>query len=65
MLAPMGDMLKLICWAVIGLFRSRVSLEVRFVTSAMCCEEHRRSGSLYAISIVRFLPAPIGLRRAL
>jgi hypothetical protein len=28
----MGDMLKLICWAVIGLFRSRVSLEVRFVT---------------------------------
>ncbi|TPV99452.1 MAG: hypothetical protein USCAAHI_01105 [Beijerinckiaceae bacterium] len=25
--SPMGDMLKLIWWAVIGLFRSRVSLE--------------------------------------
>jgi hypothetical protein len=27
MLPPMGDMLKLIWWAVIKLFRSRVSLE--------------------------------------
>jgi hypothetical protein len=26
----MGDMLKLIRWAVIGLFRSRVSLEAKF-----------------------------------
>ena len=32
MLAPMGDMLKLICWAVIGLFRARVSLEVEILT---------------------------------
>ena len=32
MLAPMGDMLKLIWWAVIGLFRSRVSLEVEILT---------------------------------
>jgi predicted RNase H-like nuclease len=28
----MGDMLKLIWWAVIGLFRSRVSLEAEILT---------------------------------
>jgi hypothetical protein len=32
MLAPMGDMLKLIWWAVIGLFRSRTSLEAEILT---------------------------------
>jgi hypothetical protein len=32
MLHPMGDMLKLIWWAVIGLFRSRVSLEAEILT---------------------------------
>ena len=32
MLAPMGEMLKLICWAVIGLFRSRASLEAEILT---------------------------------
>jgi hypothetical protein len=32
MLPPMGDMLKLIWWAVIGLFRSRVSLEAEILT---------------------------------
>jgi hypothetical protein len=32
MLAPMGDMLKLIWWAGIGLFRSRVSLEAEILT---------------------------------
>ena len=32
MLRPMGDMLKLIWWAVIGLFRSRVSLEAEILT---------------------------------
>jgi len=32
MLHPMGDMLKLIWWAVIGLFRSRASLEVETLT---------------------------------
>ena len=30
--SPMGDMLKLIWWAVIGLFRSRVSLEAEILT---------------------------------
>jgi hypothetical protein len=29
---PMGDVLKLICWAVVGLFRSRASLEVENLT---------------------------------
>jgi hypothetical protein len=32
MLAPMGDILKLIWWAVIGLFRSRSSLEAEILT---------------------------------
>ena len=32
MLAPMGDILKLIWWAVIGLFRSKVSLEAEILT---------------------------------
>ena len=32
MLPPMGDMLKLIWWAVIGLFRSKVSLEAEILT---------------------------------
>src|SRR5208282_4519266 len=32
MLAPMGDILKLIWWAVIGLFRSRTSLEAEILT---------------------------------
>ena len=29
---PIGDVLKLICWAVVGLFRSRASLEVENLT---------------------------------
>src|ERR1700687_3508812 len=29
---PMGDMLKLIWWAVIGLFRSRASLQAEILT---------------------------------
>ena len=32
MLAPMGDILKLIWWAVIGLFRSKASLEAEILT---------------------------------
>ena len=32
MLAPMGDILKLIWWTVIGLFRSRSSLEAEILT---------------------------------
>ena len=32
MLAPMGDILKLIWWTVIGLFRSKVSLEAEILT---------------------------------
>jgi hypothetical protein len=32
MLAPMGDILKLVWWTVIGLFRSRVSLEAEILT---------------------------------
>jgi len=32
MLLPMADILKLICWAVIGLFRSRASLEAEILT---------------------------------
>jgi hypothetical protein len=32
MLAPMGDILKLVWWAVIGLFRSRASLEAEILT---------------------------------
>jgi hypothetical protein len=32
MLAPMGDILKLIWWIVIGSFRSRASLEAEFLT---------------------------------
>jgi hypothetical protein len=32
MLAPMGDILKLIWWTVIGLFRSRASLEAEILT---------------------------------
>jgi hypothetical protein len=32
MLAPMGDILKLIWWAVIGLFRSKSSLEAEILT---------------------------------
>jgi hypothetical protein len=32
MLAPMGDTIKLIWWAVIGLFRSRVLLEAEILT---------------------------------
>ena len=32
MLPPMADVLKLICWAVIGLFRSRASLEAEILT---------------------------------
>ena len=32
MLPPMADILKLICWAVIGLFRSRVSLAAEILT---------------------------------
>jgi hypothetical protein len=32
MLHPMGDLLKLIWWAVIGLFRSRASLEAETLT---------------------------------
>jgi hypothetical protein len=31
MLAPMGDILKLIWWTVIGLFRSRASLEAEIL----------------------------------
>jgi hypothetical protein len=31
MLPPMGDILKLIWWVVIGLFRSRASLEAEIV----------------------------------
>ncbi len=31
MLPPMADVLKLICWAVIGLFRSRTSLEAEIL----------------------------------
>jgi hypothetical protein len=32
MLSFMGDILKLIWWAVIGVFRSRVSLEAEILT---------------------------------
>ena len=32
MLPPMADILKLICWAVIGLFRSKASLEAEILT---------------------------------
>ncbi len=32
MVCLMGDMLKLICWVVTGLFRSRASLEVETLT---------------------------------
>ena len=32
MLCPMADVLKLIWWAVIGLFRSRASLEAEILT---------------------------------
>jgi hypothetical protein len=32
MLAPMGDIVKLIWWAVIGLFQSRASLEAEILT---------------------------------
>jgi hypothetical protein len=38
MLSPMGDILKLIWWTVIGLFRSRASLEAEIQL-----EEFRRS----------------------
>ena len=31
MLPPVADILKLICWAVIGLFRSRASLEAEIL----------------------------------
>jgi hypothetical protein len=40
----MGDMLKLIFWEVIGLFRSRVLLEAEILTlrfSSLSCEENR------------------------
>ena len=32
MLPPMADILNLICWAVIGVFRSRASLEAEILT---------------------------------
>ena len=32
MLPPMADVFKLICWTVIGLFRSRASLEAEILT---------------------------------
>ena len=32
MLPPMADILDLICWAVIGVFRSRASLEAEILT---------------------------------
>ena len=32
MLSPMGDMLRLIWWAAIGLFRSKTSLEAEILT---------------------------------
>src|SRR5580704_9167572 len=57
---PMGDILKLIWWAVIGLFRSRASLEAEILTtSSTCSDEKPRSDSPSATSIASFLPASI------
>jgi hypothetical protein len=63
MLPPMGDMLKLIWWAVIGLFRSRASLEADILTlrqsaqcaakklaEAACLQQSRSSGFCQALS---------------
>ena len=36
MLGPMADMLKLIWWAVVGLFRSRASLEAENLRLELC-----------------------------
>jgi hypothetical protein len=65
MLTPM-DVLTLIWWAIIGLFRSGVSLEAEILTLRHQLNVLRRkSPKRLAISIVWFLPASIGLRRAL
>ena len=62
MLCSMGDMLKLIWWVVIGLFRSQAPRSRRrswrCATSSMCCKEKRQNGS--PISTGSFLPPSIG-----
>ena len=45
MLPPMADILKLICWAVIGLFRSRASLEAEIMALRQQLNVLRRKSS--------------------
>jgi hypothetical protein len=64
----MGDILRLIWWAVIGLFRSRASLEAEILTLRHQVNVLRRkSPKRLAFSNFdrRFLPASTGLHRAL
>ena len=68
MLAPMGDILKLIWWAVSGLFRSRSSLEAEILTLRHKLNVLRRK-SPKRLAFSNFdrliFAASIGLRHAL
>jgi hypothetical protein len=65
----MEDMLKLTWWAVIGLFRSRVSLEAEILTLRhQLIMLRRKSSKRLAFSNfdrLVFLPTSAGLRHAL
>jgi hypothetical protein len=68
MLAAMGDILKLVWWAVTGLFRSRASLEAEILTLRQQLNVLQRKapkGSLSALSTIWCLPVSIGLHQAL
>jgi hypothetical protein len=60
----MSDLFRLICCAVVGLFRSRAALQaeilVSFDISSMCCDGGRQSGWPSAISIDWYLLGSIG-----
>jgi hypothetical protein len=63
----MGEVLKLIWWADIWLFRSRASLEAEILALRHQLHGAAKKGtdSLSVVSIASFLPISIGSRRAL
>jgi hypothetical protein len=65
---PMGEIVKLNWWVVIGLFRSRASVEAETLMlrhRLNVLRRKHRSGSPSALSIALFLPVFIELRRRL
>ena len=52
MVRLMGDMLKLIWWVVIWLFRSRASLEAEIVALRVCAENLIRVGGVRELAIL-------------